>query len=99
MGHAVRMHILAHSFTQDQLKLITFAQLKYRCAQHKRVRLMKLRRLFQGWKYSNAYRKFMMAQVVNTSQLRRTLNTNLMEACFAALRLNKETEKYDLMKD
>ena len=41
----------------------------------------------------------MMAQNVGTSKLLRSVELNKLRECFDALRLNKETAKYTLMKD
>jgi len=79
--------------------LITFNQLKYATSRHKRIRLTRLRHLFKAWKDSNAYRKYIMGQIVSAGNFNKTLKNKLLINCFDALRINKESEKYHLLND
>ena len=40
-----------------------------------------------------------MRAIVIAGNLRKTLNNKLLMACFDAIKLNKETEKYQLVHD
>ncbi len=86
MEGQIRLHVLAKVFTEDQLKQITFAQLKLRTDEAKRKRLNILRSYVKAWRESNKYRKFMIDSNVVVMHYKRQCNTNLVKMVFDALR-------------
>ena len=97
MDHNVRLHVLAATYAEDQLELISFAQMKDRVFETKRKRLNILRSYYKAWRESNQYRRYMIDQNVSVMHFRKQCNTNLVKACFDALRHQKEVEKHLLM--
>jgi len=94
----VRLHVLAKTFAENQLKLVTLAQLKVQLHESKRKRLNILRSYYKAWQESNTYRRYMIDQNVSVLMFRRQCNTSLLKLCFDALRHDKESEKHMLME-
>lgn len=63
----VRLNILVHEFTHDQVLQTTFSQLRIITAEKRRARHHKLRLYIKAWKDSSRYRKFLMAGEVATT--------------------------------
>lgn len=57
----MRLHVLAQEFAHNQLKRITFNEMRYVLFDLKRKRLNRLRTFWKAWKESNQYKKFMLA--------------------------------------
>jgi hypothetical protein len=58
---------------------------------------MRLAHYLKGWRDSQAYRRYTLAQNVSLTHLRRRIDLRTLSASFHALRINKEQEKMDLM--
>ncbi len=94
----MREHCLALFYADEQTKLISYGQLSIRTSDRKTIRIIKLGHLFKAWKDSNAYRKFMMAANISAAHLSKQSTIRLVSQIFHALKLNKEVEKFELMK-
>jgi hypothetical protein len=93
----VRLHVLARTFAEKQLKLVSFSQLKIQAHERKRKRINILRSYYKAWQESNRYRQYMIDQNLGVLMFRRQCNISLLKLCFDALRHEKETEKHMLM--
>lgn len=56
----MRLHILARTFAENQLKRVALARFKFTTTQLKRIRLMKLRSYYKAWREHNQYKRFML---------------------------------------
>lgn len=94
----MREHCLALNFADEQTKLISYGQLIIRTADVKTIRLIKLGHLFKAWRDSNTYRKFLMAANVSAAHISKQATIRLVSQIFHALKVNKESEKFELMQ-
>lgn len=99
LGSQVRLHVLARTFAENQLKRITLNEMKFVLFDMRRKRLNRLRTYVKAWKESNQYRKFMLAANMTVLGFKKDCNKSMLKTCFDALKHNKEEEKFILMSE
>ena len=82
----MRLHVLARTFAETQLKRVTFNEMRYVLFDMKRKRLNRLRTFFKAWRESNQYKKFMLGAQMTVLAFKKDCNRSLLKSCFDALR-------------
>lgn len=82
----MRLHVLARTFAETQLKRITFNEMRFTLFEMRRKRLNKLRTYVKAWKEANQYKKFILAANMTVLGFKKDCNRSLLKMCFDALR-------------
>jgi hypothetical protein len=77
--------------------LLAFSKLRKNTSARRDSRLSKLKHILKAWRDSVSYRKYMMAQNVAASHMRKHLNFKLLSSCFDELRNHKELQKFEVV--
>ena len=99
MASQVRLHVLAKTFAETQLKRICFSEMQFVLFDMRHKRHNRLRSYVKAWKESNQYNKFILAANMSVLGFKRDCNRSLLKLCFDALRQSKEEEKFVLMSE
>lgn len=73
--------------------------LKHACIRQKQRRISKQRMIFKAWQDGLAYYRYMKQQKIQAARLNELSKVRLLAQVFWELRLQKEQEKYMMMKE
>ena len=77
MNSQVRLHVLARTFAETQLKRVCFNEMRFILFDMRRKRLNRLRTFFKAWRESNEYKRYMLGAQMTVLAFKKDCNKSL----------------------